>query len=441
MGSITQTIASILGDSQVRSWEALPASCQHSIQGAIAAAPLPDCVAYPTSTAQLSELVSCAHQNRWRLLICGQGSKLSWGNWVQGAHLVVSTQYLNQLVDHAVGDLTITAAAGMPFSQLQETLLGTRQFLPIDPAYPRQATLGGIIATQNTGALRQRYGGLRDLSIGLSFVRYDGQLAKAGGRVVKNVAGYDLMKLMTGAFGTLGILAELTFRTYPLQEASQTLVMGGSFEAIQSVLSDVRQSSLTPVALDVLSANLIGTHFEAAAFPCGLAVQFQSIEAGVKEQVSRLEAIAAAYPVDMQVLSEHADSQLWSALTERLFPTADRPPAAIAKIGILPTQAVPLLATLQDSLAPNSWQARIHAGSGIGTLRLAPEENTTESLGQIRSHCQAWGGYLCLLEAPAPWKTALDAWALTESTQKLMKRLQDQFDPYRSFNPGRFRTS
>ncbi|MEO1093337.1 MAG: FAD-binding oxidoreductase [Cyanobacteria bacterium J06638_28] len=435
MAAIAQTLKSILSDAQVIDWEHLGESLKLTVQRTIAPQSLPDCIAYPETPEQLAEVVTCAHQNRWRILPCGQGSKLGWGGLLTGADVIVSTQRLHRLIEHAAGDLTVTVQAGMPFANLQATLLNSRQFLPIDPAYASQATLGGIVATRDTGALRQRYGGIRDLLIGISFIRHDGQQAKAGGRVVKNVAGYDLMKLMTGSFGTLGIITELTFRLYPVQATSQTVVLRGEAEAIQSVVAEVRQSSLTPMAMDILSPGLLSV-VEPNTY--GLAIQFQSIEAGVAEQVALLLQMVSPKSVTSKVLRGDDDSLFWQTLNLKIFPVEQDAKIAIAKLGILPAKTISLLTTLNATLSPGSWQARIHASSGIGTLRLNSEANASDRLVKVRSHCEEAGGYLTLLAAPTAWKTQMDPWALTKSTQMLMMQLQNQFDPQQRLSPGRF---
>ena len=176
-----------------------------------------DCaIDLPVTAAELAELVRSAHHTKSPLSVAGNQSKSDWGGCITGAKTTISTQKLDRLIDHAIGDLTVTVEAGMKFDRLQQILATAQQFLPLDPAYPDRATIGGIIATADAGSLRHRYGGVRDLLLGINFVRADGKMAKAGGRVVKNVAGYDMMKLFTGSYGTLGILTEVTFRVYPL---------------------------------------------------------------------------------------------------------------------------------------------------------------------------------------------------------------------------------
>ncbi|UBF23829.1 FAD-binding oxidoreductase [Kovacikia minuta CCNUW1] len=228
-----QALEEIVGASGITTWEALSSDQRERIKHAIAPHAEVHRIVYPNNPTELAAVIQSAYQNRWQILPCGAGSKLNWGGMVGGKDkgerikdksaasplIVVSTKNLNRVIEHAVGDLTVTVEAGVRFAELQQQLAQVGQFLAIDPAYPEQATIGGIVATADTGSLRQCYNSVRDMLLGVSFVRADGQMAKAGGRVVKNVAGYDLMKLFTGSYGTLGILTQVTFRVYPMPEA------------------------------------------------------------------------------------------------------------------------------------------------------------------------------------------------------------------------------
>ena len=142
---------------------------------------------------------------------------------------------LNQVVEHGEEDLVITVQAGMKIKDLNNFLASKGQFLPIDPFFEEEATVGGVVATANNLSWRQRYGGVRDLILGLSFVRADGEVVKAGGKVVKNVAGYDLMKLFTGSYGSLGIITQVTFRLYPLVAHSSSIFVGGGKGRVKNI--------------------------------------------------------------------------------------------------------------------------------------------------------------------------------------------------------------
>ena len=280
--SIAAALEPILPPEQLIPADAWPETVQRQVR--LASIEAPTLLALPHTTAELAAVVTVAHQQRWRMLIAGQASKLSWGGLAQKADLIVSTQKLDRLIDHAVGDMTVTVEAGMRFADLQALLAQHRQWLPLDPTYPDQATLGGILATRDAGSLRHRYGSLRDLCLGLSFVRADGQIAKAGGRVVKNVAGYDLMKLFSGAYGTLGIAAEMTLRTYPTLSDTGTVTITGGAEQIAELTQELLQSTLTPVLLDVLG--------ESQTEDLTLSVQFQSLPESVAAQTTAVENLA-----------------------------------------------------------------------------------------------------------------------------------------------------
>lgn len=441
MPDLLATFESLLGKDQVVTWEALAATQQAAIQAAVDTQPWPLAVVSPQTQEQLAETIACAQQNRWRVLPCGSSSKLAWGGLAEGIDVVVSTHNLNRIVDHAVGDLTVTAEAGLTLAQLQQTLAATNQFLALDPAYSDQATLGGIIATADSGSWRQRYGSVRDMLIGVSFVRHDGQMAKAGGRVVKNVAGYDLMKLFTGSYGTVGVISQVTFRTYPVQEASQTVLFSDEAQAIQALSQSLRLSSLTPVALDILSPALMSRLKQNSRY--GLAARFQLITAGVEEQVQRLLEMGQGQGLSGQVLLGDADRDLWQLDTLLFAKSAeatgamdkDQPARAIAKVGILPEAAVSLLELL-DTLAGGI--GRIHVSSGVGHLRLEGSAVSESVLTKVRSHCEAAGGYLTLLEAPLELKQTVDVWGYTGNALNLMRRLKQEFDPERILSPGRF---
>lgn len=389
----------------------------------------PAAVVAPTTEAELSAVMACAHRHRWRVIPCGSGSKLAWGGVGAGVDLMVSTARLNQVIDHAVGDMTLTAQAGVKLADLVPLLAQHNQFLAVDPAYADQATLGGIVATGDTGALRQRYGGLRDMLIGISFGRYDGAIAKAGGRVVKNVAGYDLMKLMTGSYGTLGVIAQLTFRLYPVQEVSKTMVVTGAARAVDDLASALRRSPLTPVALDILSPDL--TQHLGYGEGLALLARFQSIGPGVEEQVNALQTMAGT-ALSTQVLKGVADEQIWAAVQEAVWqPSETSEQAIVAKVGLSPAQAVAWL----GQLPPGSW-ARLHGGSGIGTVRLGAA--TAETVEQLRRRCTTANGYLTLLEAPLSLKKTVDVWGYSGDALGTMKALKAQFDPHNTLSPGRF---
>ncbi|MEL6496749.1 MAG: FAD-binding oxidoreductase [Cyanobacteria bacterium J06623_7] len=381
----------------------------------------------PQTTAALGEVIKRAAQQQWRILLCGNGTKINWGKTARDIQLVVSLQKCDRLIEHAVGDLTVTVEAGMKLTELQTILAAHNQFLPLDTNYP-DATLGGIVATADAGSWRQRYGGVRDLLLGLSFVRGDGKVAKAGGRVVKNVAGYDLMKLFTGAYGTLGVITQLTFRTYPLVSTTKTLLLTGKASAIAKITQSIRNSGLTPTAMDLLAATVI----ERLGFgsDMGLMMRWQTIPASIEQQISEVKAIAKTLELNSQTYTDESAAALWQNCTKMMnIPESEQ--SVTCKLGIAPAAAVEFL----DRFGQESILGRIHASSGLGKIRLSPKP---AKLAQIRTHCQENQGFLTILDAPQAVKQALDVWGYAGNGHKTMLALKNQFDPQNIFNPGRF---
>ena len=432
----TQELESIVGTAGICLRQYTEVFWQERVEKAVVPGTKIDCTVYPNTQEELAAVIAWAGQNRCAVLPCGSGSKLDWGGLVKldpanppgaGRIAAASTARLNRLVEHAVGDLTVTAEAGMKFADLQLLLAAAGQFLPIDPAYPQQATLGGIVATADAGSLRHRYRGVRDLLLGMTFVRSDGKIAVAGGRVVKNVAGYDLMKLFTGAYGTLGVISQVTFRVYPLPESSGTVVLTGEVNALSQTAQILLSSALTPSAIDLLSPQLVAKL--GLGKGTGLIVRFQSIAPSVKQQSARLLEVGEKLGLQGTSCCENDDRQLWQRLPETMWDSGTKS-AIICKIGIRPSEAVTAINELpvQDAL--------IHAGSGLGVLRF--ETATADTLLQVRRGCEAKGGFLTVLAAPADIKQQLDVWGYNGSAIDLMRRIKQQFDPANLLSPHRF---
>jgi glycolate oxidase FAD binding subunit len=424
MKAKASSFASIVGeDNAVCLWENIELSRQERILQAIMPGSVPSCIVYPHTTEELAQAIAQAHQNNWRVLTCGNCSKISWGSLATCVDVIISTERINRLIEHAVGDLTVTVEAGMKFSKLQAILAEHRQFLALDPTAPHLATIGGIIATADTNSLRQRYGSVRDQLLGITFVRADGQIAKAGGRVVKNVAGYDLMKLFTGSWSTLGIISQATFRVYPLPEISGTVVLTGTALAISQAADTLRGSALTPTQADLLSSQVVSNLGLGKGL--GLIARFQSIVESVKEQSNRLLEVGEKLGLEGTIYSAADEVDLWQKLREQMH--SDVTGSEITcKIGVLPTAAVEVLTSVEMGL--------IHIGSGLGVLRLEAEGEVVK----MRSLCEGNRGFLTILSAPIAVKQKIDVWGYTGNALQIMRGIKKQFDGKNILSPGRF---
>lgn len=388
---------------------------------------------FPNSVEALSETVRQCAADRLPFAPIGSGSKFSWGNGLAlDALMLVSTAKLDQVIDHAVGDLTVTVQAGMRFGELQTQLKKAGQFVAIDPSYEDRATVGGIVATGDSGALRHRYNSVRDMVLGVELVRSDGERVKAGGRVVKNVAGYDLMKLLTGSYGTLGIMTQVTLRLYPLQESSQTVFLSGEASAVARVMQALLNSGLTPTAIDLLSATVCEPLDLSAAMglSMGLLVRFQGLAESVTEQVKRLMALGQSQELTTAV--PLAEDQLWQCLGQVLTreASADR---VLCKWAVRSAETVATLSYLQENFPDAS--ARFHVGGGLGQVQF-PSVTAAELLG-VRSFVEARGGFLTVLEAPDELKASLDVWGYQGNGLGWMRSIKQRFDPQGLLSPGR----
>ena len=472
MKSVVSTLTSILGADGVFSCENLPNSWSQRLSGVFEDPNCCPCLALPKTIAELAEVVVCASQSNWCVIPAGRGLQLSWGKPIPGrvsqhrSPLIVSTDRLDRVIDHAVGDLTFTAEAGLSVQRIQEQLSPHDQFLALQGLGGLDTSLGGLLATANAGSWRHRYGGVRDQVLGIQFVRADGQVAKAGGRVVKNVAGYDLMKLFTGSYGSLGILTQATVRLYPLPDRWETIVLRGDREAISTVTQTVAASPLTPVAMDVLSAGLVralgailGMDNRVSPASLGLTLQFASLDAAVKAQVEQVQTWAKEANLRVDILSGDEQTHFWKHLQIRgaqgrsVLPLSDSPisPASaedpnprdriLCKIGVLPSHALETLDFLEQSktiVEGMQSQGLIHCGSGLGWVELAPGTLRFPVIQNLRQYCQERGGFLTVLEGSIGLKQQLDPWGYRGNALPLMAKVKQAFDPHQLFNPDRF---
>ena len=472
----------VVGDLRVRA-----ATDEDAIDGV-----QPHCVVEPGTPAELAQVLSLANGAGLCVIPRGSGTKLDWGNPPKGADIVLSTRRLDRILEHASGDMTATVQAGCTVAAFNHALAERGQRLALDPLWPGRATIGGIIATDDSGPLRAAFGTLRDHLIGITVALADGTIAKSGGKVVKNVAGYDLPKLFTGSFGTLGVITEATFRLYPLARSSAALRFAApDFDHLGRVLSALAGCSLVTAAVQIEIA--------AGGSP-GILVLVEGLPDAIEGKVRRVVgAVVACGARQVDVPGE-----AWTA-RERLF--AD-PQSCVAKVSVLPTQWPHVLAQVCDVATQSGVRWEIIAQAvGVGLLRLetspggaiparaevtagprispspgtpgegrgvglfpvqmkSPHPNplpayrerdpeaesaepatkpqsshtspTVDVLHSLRAHLEKMGGSLVLLRCAANVKARIDVWPDVGNALPLMRRIKDQFDPKCVLSPGRF---
>jgi glycolate oxidase FAD binding subunit len=383
-------------------------------------------VARPSSTSEVSEVLRAAAGHGLAVVPRGRGTKMTWGRPPEQADLVVDLSRMSAVLDHAAGDLIVKTEAGALLSDVQTTVGSAGQRLSLDESVPG-SSIGGALATNLSGPGRVAVGTARDLLLGVTVVRADGVVAKAGGRVVKNVAGYDLGKLVIGSFGTLVVVTEAVFRLHPVAAARRVVrVPFSSGEAAGELVQRVVHDQQVAAAVEVDWP---------AEGPGSVQVLLEGTEAGV---VSRASAM-------VQLLGEGAESSTdlptgWGRLPWDDDPAAGRATALKLTCALSGVGAVLDAARRAASAAGVGVTLRGSGGAGVlyGAL---PADADPAAVGQVvtrtREACTAAGGALVVLDGPAGVKAAVDTWGPVPAID-LMRRVKEQFDPDRRLAPGRF---
>jgi FAD/FMN-containing dehydrogenase len=354
--------------------------------------------------------------------------------------LVVKTTNLNRIMEHEPADLIATAEAGVTLCEFNAELASRGQWLPLDPPDDGRATLGGVVATGLAGPQRIGYGSPRTFVIGMKVVLPDGTRIKAGGRVVKNVAGYDLCKLFTGSYGTLGIITELTFKLRPLPQASSTILLSGDAENLLIGATALLAANLFPVAVELLSPQFAAESQLSSGDDGVLLIRFAGLSRAVDHQSSVALNLLKEYSRSAEVRAGD-DEHVWRDLAAKPFQFQDQ---AMWRVSIPPSALGPFLNSMKlagRKVGDTSkmWQASV----GEGRVRvIEPAQRSNEELHKsiiaLRTQAEGLGGSAVIESLPAGFKGAIDAWGIREGQDSLMKRIKQQFDPMNILSPGRF---
>jgi len=383
--------------------------------------------------ASVVEAAEALRDTSGPLLFRGAGTKQAWGGRPAPA-TVVETGSLGRLLEHNPADMTVAVEAGMPLRDLQHVLAKEGQWLAIDPPSEVDgATVGGLLATGDSGPRRLRYGGLRDLVIGVTIVLADGTVARAGGKVIKNVAGYDLSKMMYGSLGTLGLVAEVVLRLHPLPGTSATASLPCSARVATELTAALMASPLEPSAVDWVQ--------ERAGEPDDgrLAVRFEGTAAGVEAQRAAAQDLIAPGAGALQWHTGEQEQQLWEAMAAEHRPTVG---TTCASAATLPTRTRDVAAALAESCRTTgaSGQLASRPALGLHTARLTgPAEAVAAAFDSWRATVldAGAGASVLLRDRPADVEAAVDAMGPAPSSVPLMRSLKHRLDPDGRCAPGR----
>jgi glycolate dehydrogenase FAD-binding subunit len=399
----------------------------------------------PASAEDVAATLQSAAKQRLSLVLRGGGTKMGWGRTPQSVDIVLSTKRLDAVVAHEHADLTATVQAGARLDEVNRVLARHGQWLPIESAFD-ESTIGGAIATNDSGPLRHRYGTPRDLLIGIRLALTDGRLIKAGGNVVKNVAGYDLGKLMSGSHGSLAAIVSATFKLTPRPGASSTLV--AEFErsdALVSALTAITSSQLEASAIEIATgpvgrppkggpyasdlSEYVGAGFSR---PYRLLLKFESTPGALQAHVQKARALATG--ATCQVVTSQSEADLWREHIRAPW----RSQGMIVKFAWMPASLGAVLALVDDlrgSVAEIELAGRAAIGSGLLRVDADPrvQRNVVE---RLRSRQDVFR-HVVVLRADAALKQQVDVWGPLGDAGSLGASVKHALDPHGILNAGR----
>lgn len=455
--TIVSHLAAIAGEAHV---VADPAALHSYAIGGIC----PAAAIRPGSPAEVSELIKFAAAEKLSVVPCGARTKIEVGLPPRKYDLAIDMTRMDRVIAYDPGDLTLSVEPGIPLKRLSAVLAEQGQFLPLAAPFFHSATVGGTIASAMDSPLRQFYGTPRDFVLGMEFVTGDGTPAKSGGRVVKNVTGYDLHKLMIGAFGTLGVITKINFRTFPVpRETRGFIATFRSAGAALDLRARLARSPLRPLTLDILSLGVAPLFYSEAAArlePNALPPALLSPElwtftcgfAGTEKVLARCEAElrALAAPSGAVSISILRDRQVEAAFARKreFVPIAleSSPAAVVLKAGVLPSKMNDALAEAEAAANSESLRwAALARGVGVMYVALLPDALNDETRMRvsrasslIQDACEKVGGHATNPWCPSDWKAQLKVWGTERGDLPLMRKLKSVFDPQGILSPGRF---
>jgi glycolate oxidase FAD binding subunit len=443
----------------------------------------PQGVLFPATVEELSRCTAAADSAGLAVIPVGNGTQLGIGRVPHRYDVALSTRRMCRVLAHEAADMTVTVEAGLTLAALNAALAPAHQRLPLDPPHPEGITIGGLIATDACGPLRWSQGKVRDLLIGIKAVLADGTIVNGGGRVVKNVAGYDLMKLFTGSFGTLAIVVEATFKVRPCPEHEAVVVIpAASTDDATAFALGLLDSPLAPLFIEVLNGSAaasldLGVEACAVVVGCGGTVhEIEAQRAQVEAQASR-EAVRVLMSAEAEKLSAALRDFPAAGLLHRLPPPGhaigrssdvgaqhaaplrpdedtSRPESASTvsspegpcgcKLGLLPSKLGDALRCIEDETTRRGLEVALvaHAGNGIGVLRFRETPATHGAFPSfaewLRPTVGERGGWVVFDALPGALKARIDPWGPEPPGMALMEGIKKTLDPNGRLSPGRF---
>ncbi len=392
----------------------------------------PKSVVLPASVGEIQDILRLAAAQHLSVIPAGSGSKLRSGNPPEKVDIVLAMTRINEVVEYEPADLTVTVEAGIRLAALQERLAENGQFLPLNPPYASRCTLGGIVATNTSGALRLHYGTARNLVLGLRVVHASGTVVKSGGKVVKNVAGYDLNKLYIGSLGTLGILTEVTLKLSPIppRQAILTAQFQDMQAAAKAGFSVVGSQTLPDFVNLVVHSRLACVEARCPTLVVGFGGEAETVTWQLAQTRRIMEQNGG---IGVKEIEGESRQQLNDAI--QAFPEAEGDSSIIVKMNLKRTD----IAEFAEGALAETREMMALLGSGVFYLKMEEVKGILDTLANLRERAVKSHGSLIIESASPELKQQIDVWGPVEGrTLGLMKQVKARFDAGSLFNPGRF---
>jgi glycolate dehydrogenase FAD-binding subunit len=411
----------------------------------------PDCVVSPGSAEQVAQTLAYAAGHNLAVIACGGGTKLGIGNPPRKFDVALCTRNVTNVHYYEPSDLTAGVGAGITLDELQKLLRADGLWLPLDRSGSGKSTLGGVVATNASGPLRHFYGAPRDMVVGMQVATTEGKLIRTGGRVVKNVAGYDLGKLLVGSYGTLGVITEVNLKLFPLPAERKTFVLS---TGTLGIARDVRRSILTSpieplrmVLLDAETAGLVQSGGQSGRLnkpEPEIWLEAGGSKSVIDRTLKELDALGQAVGAQVHTCEAEDAENAWQAISDFSSWIVNRYPGTVVLKGTIPIGHSEELLSLAQQEAQNEkvrLAGVVHPAVGILQLGLLALQNATQAAGlisRIRKAAEKSGGALIVITAAADVKARVDVWGTPGTGSELMRNLKATWDPTGTLAPGRF---
>lgn len=400
-------------------------------------------IVVPETEEEISELLKYANAHGRKISVISGGTKRGIGGVNETEDILLSLSNYKGIIEHTVGDMTLTVKAGTSFKEIQDYLAGYNQKISLDPSWPEHATIGGVIAANDSGPKRLGYGSARDVVIGLRVVYPDGTVIRSGGKVVKNVAGYDMNKLFIGSMGTIGVLSEVTVKLRPLPKYESLVLLtfpDGDLSEIKSFVVSFLDSVMEPITLELMNPLLAEKLIGQSSYT--LAISFEDVESSVHYQEEIVKRIKPS-TAEMKILERTLAMAFWEHFYQ-LSPNGTASgleTEASIKIGVVNLDVLKVIRKVEHLSDAYNLRVESHGGLGHGLCQVhlyGASEDVQGAIQVLRTYATSLGGYAIINHLPLALRQKISVWGERPSYFFLFEGIKQKVDPNKILNPNRF---